>query len=109
MMINASDKVRKCCLLTLCASVCLNIKIQEGEARDSHNTNTAGSGRDRRGFKWERSKRELTHQSAPTSRGLSGGYGGVSSQERNQFSVFPVLKLPQDSRSLIVIISYKII
>ncbi|XP_073330129.1 serum response factor-like isoform X1 [Pagrus major] len=39
---------------------------------------TAGSGGDRRGVKRERSEREVGHQSAASSAGLSGGYGGVS-------------------------------
>ncbi|XP_044046218.1 serum response factor-like isoform X4 [Siniperca chuatsi] len=54
--------------------------IYSGSDQDSDSgddEDTAGSGGDRRGVKRERSEREVGHQSAPTSGGLSG-YGGVS-------------------------------
>nr|XP_046233991.1 serum response factor-like isoform X4 [Scatophagus argus] len=55
--------------------------VYSGSEQDSDSgddEDTAGSGGERRGVKRERSEREVGHQSAPTSGGLSGGYGGVS-------------------------------
>ncbi|XP_056228306.1 serum response factor-like isoform X1 [Seriola aureovittata] len=55
--------------------------VYSGSDQDSDSgddEDTAGSGGDRRGVKRERSEREVGHQSAPTSGGLSGGYVGVN-------------------------------
>ncbi|XP_071328374.1 serum response factor-like isoform X2 [Trachinotus anak] len=55
--------------------------VYSGSDQDSDSgddEDTAGSGGDRRGVKRERSEREVGHQSAPTSGGLSAGYVGVN-------------------------------
>ncbi|XP_030275274.1 serum response factor-like isoform X4 [Sparus aurata] len=55
--------------------------VYSGSDQDSDSgddEDTAGSGGDRRGVKRERSEREVGHQSAASSGGLSGGHGGVS-------------------------------
>lgn len=55
--------------------------VYSGSDQDSDSgddEDTAGSGGDRRGVKRERSERELGHQSAPSSGGLSGGYSEVN-------------------------------
>lgn len=55
--------------------------VYSGSDQDSDSgddEDTAGSGGDRRGVKRERSEREVGHQSAPSSEGLSGGYSGVN-------------------------------
>ncbi|KAM9857068.1 serum response factor-like isoform 1-T1 [Aulostomus maculatus] len=49
---------------------------QESDSGDDEDM--VGSGGDRRGVKRERSEREVGHQSAPNSGGLTGGYDGVS-------------------------------
>lgn len=51
--------------------------VYSGSDQDSDtgdDEETVGSGGDRRGVKRERSEKEVGHQSAPTSGGLSGGY-----------------------------------
>ncbi|XP_029010093.1 serum response factor-like isoform X3 [Betta splendens] len=55
--------------------------VYSGSDQDSDSgddEDTAGSGGDRRGVKRERSEREVGHQAAPSSAGLSGVYSGVS-------------------------------